>query len=156
MSLRRVIRTPDNFVLHCSNMAANTTVAEAFQACSPASPCRQRGARERSVPPRISLRIPILFRTITSPKSSVRVRASEPQKDRVNSSADDPDRAFTSQEDLSYLWKLGAGSVVGAAAIKYGSILFPQITRPNILEAMIIIITPVIIAVLLLIRQSRI
>ena len=59
------------------------------------------------------------------------------------------------QEDLNYLWKLGAGSIVGAAAIKYGSVLFPEITRPNILEAMTMVFAPVIVAVLLLIRQSR-
>ncbi|GAV73444.1 hypothetical protein CFOL_v3_16930 [Cephalotus follicularis] len=34
--------------------------------------------------------------------------------------------AIISQEDWSYLWKLGAGSVLGAAFIKYGSILGPE------------------------------
>ncbi|WRX25934.1 hypothetical protein QQP08_018421 [Theobroma cacao] len=58
-------------------------------------------------------------------------------------------------EDFNYLWKLGAGSAIGAAIIKYGSILFPEITRPNILQALIMISAPVIIAVLLLIKQSR-
>ncbi|KAH7856984.1 hypothetical protein Vadar_007614 [Vaccinium darrowii] len=55
-----------------------------------------------------------------------------------------------SQEDLNYLWKLGAGSIVGAAAIKSGSVLFPEITIPNLLEAIIIISSPVIVAVLLM------
>ncbi|XP_021609243.1 uncharacterized protein LOC110612766 isoform X2 [Manihot esculenta] len=41
-----------------------------------------------------------------------------------------------SQEDLKYLWKLGGGSVAGAALIKYGSIIFPEITKPNILLAL--------------------
>ncbi|XP_056165180.1 uncharacterized protein LOC115689847 isoform X2 [Syzygium oleosum] len=59
------------------------------------------------------------------------------------------------QEDLNYLWKLGAGSIAGAALIKYGSILFPEITRPNIIEALGMISTPVVVAVLLLIKQSR-
>lgn len=59
------------------------------------------------------------------------------------------------QEDLDYLWKLGAGAVAGAALIKYGSILFPEITRPNILQALIMVSTPVILAIVLLARQSR-
>ncbi|OUZ99855.1 hypothetical protein BVC80_9067g27 [Macleaya cordata] len=63
---------------------------------------------------------------------------------------------FFSPEDLNYLWKLGVGSFGGAAVIKYGSILLPEITRPNIMEALIIISAPVVVAVLLLIKQSRI
>ncbi|CAK7356945.1 unnamed protein product [Dovyalis caffra] len=60
-----------------------------------------------------------------------------------------------SQEDWNYLLKLGAGSLAGAAAIKYGSILFPEITRPNILQALIMISAPVVVAIVLLIKQSR-
>lgn len=56
---------------------------------------------------------------------------------------------------MAYLWKLGVGSVVGAAVVKYGSVVFPQITRPNIVEALTIILTPVVVAVLILINQSR-
>lgn len=62
---------------------------------------------------------------------------------------------WSKQEDLSYLWKLGVGSFVGAAVIKYGSILFPEITRPNISLALVMISTPVAVAVWLLIKQSR-
>jgi len=50
---------------------------------------------------------------------------------------------------------LVAVSVVGAAIIKYGSVVFPEITRPNIVQALIMISTPVIVAVFLLIKQSR-
>ncbi|XP_050232714.1 uncharacterized protein LOC126681257 [Mercurialis annua] len=60
-----------------------------------------------------------------------------------------------SQEEWSYLWKLGVGSVGGAALIKYGSVLFPEITRPNIVQALVMILTPVVVATVLLIRQSR-
>lgn len=56
---------------------------------------------------------------------------------------------------MDYLVKLGAGSVVGAAAIKYGSVVFPEVTRPNVTEALAMISFPVVAAVLLLIRQSR-
>ncbi|KAJ4886595.1 hypothetical protein Rs2_26343 [Raphanus sativus] len=58
------------------------------------------------------------------------------------------------QEDLSYLLKLGAGSVLGAAIIKYGSVLLPEITTPNLTQALFIIFAPVVISVLLLIRSS--
>ncbi|KAM6585964.1 hypothetical protein CsatB_012966 [Cannabis sativa] len=58
-------------------------------------------------------------------------------------------------EDLAYLGKLATGSIVGAGVIKYGSIVFPEITKPNLTQALFIILSPVIIAVLLLINQSR-
>ena len=60
------------------------------------------------------------------------------------------------QDDLGYLVKLGAGSLLGAAAIKYGSALFPMITTPNILQALTMIFAPVIVAVLLLIKKSSV
>ncbi|XP_019448085.1 PREDICTED: uncharacterized protein LOC109351168 isoform X1 [Lupinus angustifolius] len=63
--------------------------------------------------------------------------------------------AASQEEDLWYVTKLGMGSFVGAAAIKYGSVVFPQITTPNIVLALTIISTPMIVAVLLLINQSR-
>jgi len=48
-----------------------------------------------------------------------------------------------------------AGSFAGGGAIKYGSALFPEITTPNLVLALIIILTPVLVAVLLLIKESR-
>ncbi|KAL2516178.1 uncharacterized protein Fot_30149 [Forsythia ovata] len=81
------------------------------------------------------------------------VRASKPGREDTNQ----PDSAtFISPEDLNYLVRLGAGSLAGAAAVKYGSIIFPEITRPNIVQALIMISTPVIVAVFLLIKQSRV
>ncbi|ONK69470.1 uncharacterized protein A4U43_C05F23290 [Asparagus officinalis] len=62
---------------------------------------------------------------------------------------------FPSPDDADYLWKLAAGSVGGGAAIKYGSILFPDLTRPNILQALLMISLPVMVAVLILIKESR-
>lgn len=56
---------------------------------------------------------------------------------------------------MKYLVQLGGASVAGAAAIKYGSIVFPQITQPNLAQALLMIFTPVIVAVLLLFKQSR-
>ncbi|KAI3716264.1 hypothetical protein L6452_23481 [Arctium lappa] len=77
----------------------------------------------------------------------------EPNSD---SNADDPDLPFTSQGDLNFLLKLGAGSFMAAAAIKYGSILVPEITRPNITQALIMISTPVLVSILILIKESRV
>ncbi|KAL5729651.1 hypothetical protein ACHQM5_002573 [Ranunculus cassubicifolius] len=62
--------------------------------------------------------------------------------------------AFTSPEDVSYMLKLGGGSVAGAVAIKYGSILFPELARPNLTQALIMICTPMLVSVFLLIKQS--
>ena len=59
------------------------------------------------------------------------------------------------QEDLKYLVKLGGGSVVGAAVIKYGSIIAPEITRPNIVQALVMVSAPVVVAVWILLNQSR-
>lgn len=59
------------------------------------------------------------------------------------------------QEDSNFLVKLGAGSVAGGAAIKYGSVIFPEITRPNISLALFMISAPMIVAVVLLFLQSR-
>ncbi|XP_022721031.1 uncharacterized protein LOC111278671 [Durio zibethinus] len=84
------------------------------------------------------------------------IRAVDSQTEEENPSLDESNAAFISQQDWNYLWQLGAGSAVGAAIIKYGSILFPEITRPNIFQALVMISTPVIIAVLLLMRQSRV
>ncbi|KAA8541934.1 hypothetical protein F0562_023086 [Nyssa sinensis] len=142
------------FIIFCgpfSDMAATATAMEVPKFRSPASERRLPNATEKAMgPTRVAVGVPNTWF-----KRCVLVRASERQREEVNSSINDADRAFTSPEDLNYLWKLGAGSVVFAAAIKYGSILFPEITRPNILQALIMISAPVTVAVLLLIKQSR-
>ncbi|XVE91279.1 hypothetical protein DITRI_Ditri20bG0140800 [Diplodiscus trichospermus] len=92
----------------------------------------------------------------TSFHSSFPIRAVDSQTEEENPSLDESNTAFIPQEDLNYIWKLGAGSLVAAAIIKYGGIRFPEITRPNILLALFMVSTPVIIAVLLLIKQSRV
>jgi len=58
------------------------------------------------------------------------------------------------QGDLNYVLKLTIGSILGAAVIKYGSILLPDITQPNIVRALLMIATPVVIAVSLLVKES--
>ncbi|KAL6911658.1 hypothetical protein ACP4OV_000463 [Aristida adscensionis] len=58
------------------------------------------------------------------------------------------------KDDSSYLLKLSLGSVGGAAAIKYGSILLPDITRPNIVQALLIVSLPVAASVFLLLKAS--
>ncbi|CAL9761104.1 unnamed protein product [Musa acuminata subsp. burmannicoides] len=57
-------------------------------------------------------------------------------------------------DDFNYLWKLAAGSIGGASAVKYGSVLFPDITRPNIVQALLMISLPVLVAILILIKES--
>uniref|UniRef100_A0A0D9VMB1 Uncharacterized protein n=1 Tax=Leersia perrieri TaxID=77586 RepID=A0A0D9VMB1_9ORYZ len=69
-------------------------------------------------------------------------------------SADADTKARIEDDDSSYLWKLGLGSVGGAAAIKYGSILLPDITRPNIVVALLMVCIPVVVAVVLLLKVS--
>ena len=56
---------------------------------------------------------------------------------------------------MDYLWKLVAGSVVGGGVIKYGSVVYPGITRPNLVQALIMISAPVVVAVFLLAKSSR-
>jgi hypothetical protein len=58
------------------------------------------------------------------------------------------------QDDSSYLLTLVLGSVAGAAAIKYGSILLPNITSPNIVQALLMVSLPLVAAVLLLLKAS--
>ncbi|CAL4967505.1 unnamed protein product [Urochloa decumbens] len=58
------------------------------------------------------------------------------------------------KDDSGYLWTLGLGSVGGAAVIKYGSILLPDITRPNIVLALLMVSLPVVAAVLILLKAS--
>ncbi|CAJ2661390.1 uncharacterized protein LOC123899792 [Trifolium pratense] len=84
-----------------------------------------------------------LFPTTTIRKWSSVVRA---QNSTTSSSQ---------KEDSVYVSKLVVGSFAGAAAIKYGSAIFPEITTPNLVLALVIISTPVLVAVLLLINQSR-
>ncbi|KAH6766507.1 homoserine O-acetyltransferase [Perilla frutescens var. hirtella] len=85
--------------------------------------------------------------------SVLRLRASsKPERDQT---ADD-EAKIVSQEDVKYLVQLGAGSVAGAAAIKYGTVLFPEITKPNLAQALFMISAPLFVAVLLLFKQSRV
>ncbi|KAF7091862.1 hypothetical protein CFC21_094405 [Triticum aestivum] len=58
------------------------------------------------------------------------------------------------QDDSGYLLTLGLGSVGGAAAVKYGSVLLPDITRPNIVEALLMVSLPMAVAALILLKLS--
>ncbi|KAK7270657.1 hypothetical protein RJT34_25970 [Clitoria ternatea] len=96
---------------------------------------------------RVNLPNPIRFTTTRWSSSVVLSRALNPKSEDQNSTS-------SFQEDLAYVGKLVVGSFVGAGAIKYGSALYPEITTPNLLLALFIISTPVIVAVLLLIKES--
>ncbi|XP_062022819.1 uncharacterized protein LOC133739111 [Rosa rugosa] len=107
----------------------------------------------------VAIHIPDCFSSPRA-KGSFPILALDPRRRQEeeaeeNSSIVNNTTGFNSQNDLEYLGKVLAGSIVGGAVIKYGSILFPEITRPNIILALIMIFTPVIIATLLLIKQSR-
>uniref|UniRef100_A0A453PYM3 Uncharacterized protein n=1 Tax=Aegilops tauschii subsp. strangulata TaxID=200361 RepID=A0A453PYM3_AEGTS len=62
--------------------------------------------------------------------------------------------ALFNQDDSGYLLTLGLGSVGGAAAVKYGSVLLPDITRPNIVEALLMVSLPMAVAALILLKLS--
>ncbi|GFP99480.1 hypothetical protein PHJA_002092100 [Phtheirospermum japonicum] len=93
-------------------------------------------------------------KTVSSRRISLVRASSEPQRPGADAANDKS--PFVSQEDLNYLVKLGAGSVAGAVAIKYGSTIFPEMTRPNLGLALLMISAPVVVAVLILIKQSRV
>ncbi|KAJ1393477.1 hypothetical protein SESBI_34953 [Sesbania bispinosa] len=86
--------------------------------------------------------------TTTTRWACVARRALDPKTGDKNSTSS------SQEEDLVYVAKLVVGSFVGAGAIKYGSALFPEITTPNLVLALVIILTPVIVAVFLLIKES--
>ncbi|EXB93678.1 hypothetical protein L484_003949 [Morus notabilis] len=102
---------------------------------------------------KLAIQNPLRFSSHNA-KVSLSIRARDPQRDNDDVQQVTNNTAFISQKDLDYLWKLVVGSVVGAAIIKYGSVVFPEITRPNITQALLMIVIPVVVAVLLLINQS--
>lgn len=87
-------------------------------------------------------------------KPAVRA-ASGPNSPEPTSPTDTQKSVPPLQDDLTYLLKLAAGSILGAALIKYGTAIIPDITRPNIIQALLMISTPVVVAVLLLFIGSH-
>ena len=57
-------------------------------------------------------------------------------------------------QELRYFGKLSAGCVAGAILVKYGSLAVPDITNPNIDQALLIIGTPVLTSLVLLTLAS--
>ncbi|XP_031385559.1 uncharacterized protein LOC116199373 isoform X2 [Punica granatum] len=129
-----------------------TDLRFAYRRCGPSSNLkRSRPARNGN-----AIAVDVFFVKPSNSPPEMRIRRSpQVQASKSNGRVDGSDDASFFKEDLSYLGKLGAGSVAGAAAIKYGSIIFPDITRPNILQALIMISTPVIVSVFLLIKQTQ-
>ncbi|KAE7997307.1 hypothetical protein FH972_001953 [Carpinus fangiana] len=147
-------------------MAASATASAAANVCYSAS--HHRHSNPASKKPMGTLTFVIhnpvrLSRTRT--ETSFPIRALDPQTEEQEEKENDNSNrsgAFTSPqvtffpwEDLDYLWKLIAGSVVGGGVIKYGSVVFPGITRPNLVVALIMISAPVVVAVFLLAKRSR-
>ncbi|XP_059458797.1 uncharacterized protein LOC132188382 isoform X1 [Corylus avellana] len=146
-------------------MAASATATGAANLCYSAS--QHRHSKPASKKPMGTLKFVIqnpVHLSRTRAETSFPIRALDPQTEEQEEKENDSNRtgAFTSSqvtffhwEDLDYLWKLIAGSVVGGGVIKYGSIVFPEITRPNLVQALIMISTPVVVAVFLLVKRSR-
>ncbi|XP_059291266.1 uncharacterized protein LOC132044770 [Lycium ferocissimum] len=103
----------------------------------------------------VSFLVPKSVQLTSSSKTPMIARASDPRNDQANPSTDEPGLPFLPQEDLNFLVKLGVGSVAGGAVIKYGSVILPEITTPNISLALFMISAPMVVAVVLLFLQSR-
>ncbi|WVZ01496.1 hypothetical protein V8G54_027565 [Vigna mungo] len=106
--------------------------------------CNGRGVSKTNTPFFLQIPTQIGFNRFSS---RLVARALDPKTEDQNFTS-------SSQEDLAYVGKLVAGSFAGGGAIKYGSALFPEITTPNLVLALIIISTPVLVAVFLLIKES--
>nr|CAB3448244.1 unnamed protein product [Digitaria exilis] len=139
-------------------MAGARVVAVATTAASPGA----AGSSSNLAPPRRSgVLFGVSFRCSPRVAASTRSRAA---RGRVRLSGRDPAEAEADggvgrtlkDDDSSYLWTLGLGSVGGAAVIKYGSILLPDITRPNIVVALLMVSLPVVAAVLILLKASSV
>ncbi|KAL8138634.1 hypothetical protein V2J09_004635 [Rumex salicifolius] len=146
-------------------MATTLTTISSTIAPSPSSLRRRpRHANNFLKPPTLmSPEREVCFRffPLTSPSASsfsLPVRASDPEREGNPSivSPDSNSNTISSfQEDAIYLWKLALGSVIGAAIIKYGCIVFPDITKPDLVQALIMISAPAIASVILLVLGSR-
>ncbi|KAM3223949.1 hypothetical protein ACQJBY_057375 [Aegilops geniculata] len=119
-------------------------------ACAVAAPSRATASGPGAAPPpgrgfRVSCRRSVRRR------AGGRARAS---RDTNGAEAEPDSKGRTPQDDSGYLLTLGLGSVGGAAAVKYGSVLLPDITRPNIVEALLMVSLPMAAAVLVLLKLS--
>ncbi|GAB2293635.1 hypothetical protein Dimus_027848 [Dionaea muscipula] len=112
-------------------------------------------------PPTEMSKSPLAFGTRFPPgfhgSSCRRRRASDPKTEgNLETTSTPPDSTSVAEDDSTYLWKLAAGSVIGAGVIKYGSIVFlPGITSSNLVQALVMISVPMVLAVLLLLNESR-
>ncbi|KAG7018380.1 hypothetical protein SDJN02_20248 [Cucurbita argyrosperma subsp. argyrosperma] len=98
---------------------------------------------------RLTVRYPNCFLNTRPKVPAIRALGQE-----GNSSGGDDDTGI-SQEDVQFVLKMAAGSIAVGGGIKYGSIIFPEMTKPNIVQALIMVSTPVVVAIWLLINQSR-
>ncbi|RLN07967.1 uncharacterized protein C2845_PM11G22690 [Panicum miliaceum] len=136
--------------------------ARAVAVATPAAPPRAAGPSSNLAPRRSSLfRMSCWYSSPRVAASCPAVTRSRAARGRARLSSRDPADAETDagagrvlKDDSSYLWTLGLGSVGGAAVIKYGSILLPDITRPNIVLALLMVSLPVVAAVLILLKAS--
>ncbi|KAJ1281499.1 hypothetical protein BS78_04G310600 [Paspalum vaginatum] len=113
------------------------------------------GPNSNLAPRRGFFRMSCRHSTHAAARSSGRARARSSRREPAEAEAEtDAGVARILKDDSGYLWTLGLGSLVGAAVIKYGSILLPDITRPNIVLALLMVSLPVVAAVFILLKAS--
>ncbi|CAL5020095.1 unnamed protein product [Urochloa decumbens] len=123
---------------------------------TPAAPPRAADPSSNLAPRRCSFfRLSCRRNPLVATRSgATRGRARLSSRDPADAETDTGVGRILKDDDSSYLWTLGLGSVGGAAVIKYGSILLPDITRPNIVLALLMVSLPVVAAVLILLKAS--
>ncbi|XP_066322960.1 uncharacterized protein [Miscanthus floridulus] len=131
--------------------------AVAVPVATPAAPPRGDAGPGSNLAPRGSS----FSRRVNCRRSNPRVAAPTSSRVVTRLSGRNPGEAGTDASvgqilkgDSGYLWTLVLGSLGGAAVIKYGSILLPDITRPNIAVALLMVSLPVVAAVLVLLKAS--
>ncbi|KAL0547442.1 hypothetical protein IC582_017378 [Cucumis melo] len=132
-------------------MAATATATGVLKFGAPA-PAKAKSGRHLTNFARLTMRYPNYFLNTRMKFPAVRALG---QGGKPSGNDDNDAGGFINQEDVEFFLKLGAGSIAGGFGIKYGSIIFPEITKPNIVQALIMISTPVVVAIWLLIKQSR-
>ncbi|URE31635.1 hypothetical protein MUK42_34192 [Musa troglodytarum] len=136
---------------------ASTAAAWGQAILRPLPPPLQPSLTRRHLPFWISTRTTAATTTTVvrlSPRPAGGGRGEQEDEEKEEGSMSSIDTSRLLSDDFNYLCKLAAGSIGGASAVKYGSVLFPDITRPNIVQALLMISLPVLVAILILINES--
>lgn len=101
-----------------------------------------------------------VLKTLKKRRSNVCGRSRETvfagiKEDQPSVSNGDSSANIFGSEDLVYFTKLGGGCILGACLIKYGSLVFPSVTAPNLLFALLLVASPPFFALIFLSKASR-